>query len=102
MKTINTNERRVGYMIRRDVKDSYLKVQGYTPKQFQGITTAYFHPLVSGYSKMSFYISTGWSSKLEAEKKLQEYLKNMHSAGINVHEKYDYKIVKITIAEQDV
>jgi hypothetical protein len=104
MKTLNIGKKRkeIGYLIRRDIKQSYVdKIQKQHNMPFIASGPEYLYPRVPRILA-ACSIRMGWEYLTEAVKAMVEHIDDCRANGFDAEEKFDYKVVKITVTEEDV
>jgi len=109
MKAINIygGKKQIGYLIRRDEKDSWVqgqiqKLQVQHPKAvyIKG-APSYLFPSMAPLINPPDSIRIGWVSRSDAVQALQNHLDNAKRYGYNPEEQFDFKVIKITVIEEE-
>jgi hypothetical protein len=109
MKTVNIygGKKQVGYLIRRDDKDSWIQAQIQKLQTQHPNATyikgapSYLFPSMAPSVNPPDSIRMGWVNMSDAIQALHEHLDNAKKYGYNPEEQFDFRVVKITIIEEE-
>jgi len=108
MKTLNigNKKKQVGYLIRMDEKDSWtqkqlkqIQQQYISPPTYVRSGPLYLHP--NYVVKDSSSPRMGWEHASDATLAMDAYIVNAKQYGVDPEERFDFKIVKITVIEEE-
>lgn len=93
----------IGYLIRRDIKQSWIdKTQKQYNVPFIACSPEYLHPCVSKRSDIPNSIKDSWEYLSEAVDVMVKHIDECKTFGFGDEEKFDCKVVKITVIEEEV
>lgn len=94
-------KKRIGYLIRRDLKQSWIDEQIKNNSViFYNNGPEYIHPTLTPVIPPES-VGLGWEHLSDAQMALAYHLDNASIHGFNSEEKWNYKVVKVTVIEEE-